>query len=159
MADFSKDIVNQLKETNKKLGILERQGIEEDSPRDIIKHALPEVLAERKYSFMEPKKLGLFKIDDILIKQAENQKIWNKQLVDQLIKQTESLKTFWSELFSNLLKVNSETMLQITDQSQANKNVAKEITQLPKILLSHLPNIVSAAELRYEELQKHQKAC
>ena len=83
MADFSKDIVKQLKETNKRLGILEKQGTEEGTPKEIIKQAVPEVLATRRWPATIQRKEGLLKVDDLLIKQAKNQKIWNeKNIID-----------------------------------------------------------------------------
>tara|TARA_Y100000310_G_scaffold9306_1_gene9718 strand:- start:42 stop:2237 length:2196 start_codon:yes stop_codon:yes gene_type:complete len=84
MADFTKDILAELKESNKRLAILEKQGIEDDSPKEIIKQAIPEVLAERKYSFMEPKKLGLFKVDNYIKEQSKKQEEQHKGVVQAL---------------------------------------------------------------------------
>ena len=71
MADFSKDILNQLRESNKRLEILEKQGIKDDTPKDIIADALPEVLAERRYGYEWPKTEGVFETDDIIKRDLE----------------------------------------------------------------------------------------
>jgi len=80
MADFSKDIIKELKESNKRLEALERQGKEDDSPRAIIAQAVPEVLAAHRYPRVFQEKQGLYEVDDILKKQGGE----HKKLIETL---------------------------------------------------------------------------
>ena len=109
MADFSKDIIKELKESNKRLEALERQGKEDDSPRSIIAQAVPEVLAAHRYPRVFQEKQGLYDVDDILKKQGGVHKDLIKNLqkkqvdtgevmLNQNQKLLETLKTGFSKL-------------------------------------------------------------
>ena len=118
MADFSENVLKEIlkatKESNKKLGILERQGEEDDTPRSIIAQAVPEVLAQHRYPRVFQEKQGLYDVDDLMVKLIDNSKEANQSIVRAL----DSLKS-----------AAKEQVLLITDQSNnSQKGFSKLLT-------------------------------
>ena len=72
MADFTKDVIDQLKITNQKLDNINEAWEKGDTPASIIKHALPEVIIEKKIADKQQKE-GLLKVDDHIKEQSKKQ--------------------------------------------------------------------------------------